>query len=168
MVAFTWLRTSDGGISSVPEGVRLLDTAAPGDNLAAAKLIVPSGADAAGPIESALIAPDGREVIVAALRDLSPQSDRHTFVVQFAELQVGSGRLVRVLRTQTVGYSQDPFINMQDGVGVLSLGSQGQYALVQGIQFGWLDVGGPDPGQFAPLPAPPVDYVDNFGIFAAW
>jgi hypothetical protein len=48
---------------------------------------------------------------------------------------------------------------------VLSLGSQGRYALVQGIQFGWLDVGGPDPGRFTPLPAVPDGQYVNF---AAW
>jgi hypothetical protein len=160
MVAFTWLRTSAGGITSVPEGVRLLDTAAPGDNLADAKLIVPSGADAAGSIESALITPDERDVIVVTLRDLTPKADHHTVIVQFAELQAGTGRLVRVLR-QTVRYDQGDFAALQGG-SVLSLGSDGRYALVQGIQFGWLDVGGPDPGRFTPLPA--GQYVD----FAAW
>jgi hypothetical protein len=29
---------------------------------------------------------------------------------------------------------------------VLSMGSDGGYALIQGIRFRWLDVGGPDPG----------------------
>jgi hypothetical protein len=160
MVAFTWLRTSRGGITSVTEGVRLLDTAAPGDNLADAKLIVPSGADAAGSIESALITPDGQDVIVVTLRDLTPGADHHTVIVQFAELQSSTGRLVRVLRTQTVRYDQGGFF-VPPGLGVLSLGPGGRYALVQGIQFGWLDVGGPDPGRFTPLPALTAG-------FAAW
>jgi hypothetical protein len=38
-------------------------------------------------------------------------------------------------------------------------------ALVQGIQFGWLDVGGPDLGRFTPLPAVPAGQYVNF---AAW
>ena len=54
---------------------------------------------------------------------------------------------------------------LQDSLGVLSLGSQGRYALVQGIQFGWLDVGGPDLGRFTPLPAVPAGQYVNF---AAW
>ena len=48
---------------------------------------------------------------------------------------------------------------------MLSLGSQGRYALVQGIQFGWLDVGGPGPGRFTPRPAVPAGQYVNF---AAW
>jgi hypothetical protein len=165
MVAFTWLRTDNGGLSYTTEGVRLLDTAAPGGHLADAKLIVPTGVDAAGAIKSALITPDARDVIVVTLRDLSPQADRHTVIVQFAELQAGTGRLVRVLRTQTVRYDQGDFISLQGSLGVLSLGSAGRYALVQGTQFGWLDVGGPDPGRFAPLPAVPAGQYVNF---AAW
>jgi hypothetical protein len=164
MVAFTWLRTENGGLSYTTEGVRLLDTAAPGGNLADAKPIVPAGVDA-GTLEGALITPDGRDVIVVTLRDLSPQADHHTVIVQFAELQAGTGRLVRVLRTQTVRYDQGDFLSLHGSVGVLSLGSAGRYALVQGVQFGWLDVGGSDPGRFAPLPAVPAgQYVD----FAAW
>jgi hypothetical protein len=119
----------------------------------------------AGTLEGALITPDGRDVIVVTLRDLSPQADHHTVIVQFAELQAGTGRLVRVLRTQTVRYDQGDFLSLHGSVGVLSLGSAGRYALVQGVQFGWLDVGGSDPGRFAPLPAVPAgQYVD----FAAW
>ena len=85
--------------------------------------------------------------------------------MQFAELRAATGRLVRLLYTQTGRYDQVHVITLQDSLGVLSLGSQGQYALVQGIQFGWLDVGGPDPGQFTPLPAVPAGQYVNF---AAW
>jgi hypothetical protein len=54
---------------------------------------------------------------------------------------------------------------LEDSLGVLSLSSQGRYTLVQGVQFGWLDVGGSDPGRFAPLPAVPAGQYVNF---AAW
>jgi hypothetical protein len=85
-----------------------------------------------------------------------------------AELQAGTGRLVRVLRTQTVRYGQHPSINIQGSLGVLSLGSQGRYALIQGTQFGWLDLDGPQPGRFVPLPGAPAGFAGNLGIFAAW
>ena len=147
------------------EGVRLLDTAAPGDNLADAKLIVPSGVVAAGAIKSALITPDGRDVIAVTLRDLSPLASSHTVIVQLAELQAGTGRLIRVLRTQTARLDQDDFTSLQNTLGVLSFESAGQYVLVQGIQFGWLEVGGPDPGRFTPLPLPPAA---PFVLSAAW
>ena len=111
---------------------------------------------AAGAIKSALITPDGRDVIAVTLRDLSPLASSHTVIVQFAELQAGTGRLIRVLRTQTARLDQDAFISLQNTLGVLSFESAGQYVLVQGIQFGWLEVGGPDPGRFTPLPLPPA------------
>ncbi len=165
VIAFTWLRSTQNGLMAAPRGIRLLDTAAPGDNLAAGKVIVPKGVVAAGSIVSALITPDGRDVIVVTWRDLTPQTSTHTVVVQFAELQAATGKLVRLLRTQTDGYNQDNVITLEDSLGVLSLSPQGRYALVQGTQFGWLDVGGPDPGRFTPLPAVPAgQYVD----FAAW
>jgi len=165
MIAFTWQRAVAQGTAYVTEGVRLLDTAAPGGNLADAKLIVPSGVVAAGAIKSALITPDGRDVIAVTLRDLSPQASSHTVIVQLAELQAGSGRLIRVLHTQTARLDQGAFISLQNTLGVLSFDSAGQYVLVQGIQFGWLEVGGPDPGRFTPLPLPPAA---PFVLSAAW
>jgi hypothetical protein len=165
LIAFTWLRSTQSGLMSAPRGIRLLDTAAPGDNLVAGTVIVPSGIVVAGSIVSALITPDGRHVIVVTWRDLTPQASTHTVIVQFAELQAATGRLVRLLYTRTERYDEVPFTTLQDSLGVLSLGSQGRYALVQGIQFGWLDVGGPDLGRFTPLPAVPAGQYVNF---AAW
>jgi hypothetical protein len=165
VIAFTWLRSTQSGLMSAPRGIRLLDTAAPGDNLVAGTVIVPNGVVAAGSIVSALITPDGRDVIVATWRDLTPHASTHTVIVQFAELQASTGRLVRLLRTQTVRYDQVHVITLEVSLGVLSLGPQGRYALVQGVKFGWLDVGGPDPGRFAVLPAVPAGQYVNF---AAW
>ncbi|MGD0064490.1 MAG: hypothetical protein ABSB76_13740 [Streptosporangiaceae bacterium] len=165
VIAFTWLRSTQSGLMAAPRGIRLLDTAAPGDNLVAGTVIVPSGVVGAGSVVSALITPDGRDVIVVTWRDLTPRAKTHTVVVQFAELQASTGRLVRLLRTQTEQYDFVHVIAVEDSLGVLSLSPQGQYALVQGTQFGWLDVGGSDPGLFTPLPAVPAGQYVNF---AAW
>jgi hypothetical protein len=165
LIAFTWLRSTQSGLMSAPRGIRLLDTAAPGDNLVAGTVIVPRGVVAAGSLVSALITPDGRDVIVVTWRDLTPRASTHTVVVQFAELQARSGRLVRVLRTETTRYNQVNVVTVETSLGVLSLAPRGRYALVQGVKFGWLDVGGPDPGRFTPLPAVPAGQYVNF---AAW
>jgi hypothetical protein len=165
VIAFTWLRSTQSGLMSAPRGVRLLDITAPGDNLVAGTVIVPRGVVAAGSLVSALITPDGRDVIVVTWRDLTPRASTHTVVVQFAELQASTGRLVRLLRTQTARYDFVHVVTVEDSLGVLSLSPQGRYALVQGTQFGWLDVGGPDPGRFTPLPAVPAGQYVNF---AAW
>src|SRR5579864_660868 len=92
VIAFTWLRSTQSGLMSAPRGIRLLDTAAPGDNLVAGTVIVPRGVVAAGSLVSALITPDGRDVIVVTWRDLTPQASTHTVIVQFAELQACNGR----------------------------------------------------------------------------
>jgi hypothetical protein len=165
VIAFTWLNADQSGLMAAPRGIRLLDITAPGDNLVAGKLIVPSGVVAAGAIKSALITPDGRDVIAVTLRDLSPLASSHTVIVQFAELQAGTGGLIRVLRTQTARLDQDAFASLQATLEMLSFDSAGQYVLVQGIQFGWLEVGGPDPGRFTPLPLPPAA---SFVLSAAW
>ena len=165
VIAFTWLRSTQSGLMSAPRGIRLLDTTAPGDNLLAGTVIVPRGVVAAGSLVSALITPDGRDVIVVTWRDLTPRASTHTVVVRFAELAASTGRLVRVLRTETARYDEDNASTLEVSLGVLSLNSQGRYALVQGTRFGWLDVGGPDPGRFAPLPAVPAGQYVNF---AAW
>src|ERR1700722_16569794 len=165
VIAFTWLRSTQSGLMSAPRGIRLLDTAAPGNNLVAGTVIVPRGVVAAGSLVSAQITPDGRDVIVVTWRDLTPRASTHTVVVQFAELQASTGRLVRLLRTETARYDQVSVVTVEDSLGVLSLGSQGRDALVQGVKFGWLDVGGPDPGRFTPLPAVQAGQYVNF---AAW
>ncbi len=165
VIAFSWLRSTQSGLMAAPRGIRLLDTAAPGGNLVAGTVIVPRGVVAAGSLVSALITPDGRDVIVVTWRDLTPRASAHTVVVQFAELQASTGRLVRLLRTQTERYDFTHVVTVEDSLGVLSMSPQGRYALVQGTQFGWLDVRGPDPGRFTPLPAVPAGQYVNF---AAW
>src|SRR5215813_18894 len=107
LIAFTWLRSTQSGLMSAPRGIRLLDTAAPGDNLMAGTVIVPSGKVAAGSIVSARITPDGRDVIVVTWRDLTPHASTHTVVVQFAELRAATGRLVRLLYTRTGRYDEE-------------------------------------------------------------
>jgi len=165
VIAFSWLNADQSGLMAAPRGIRLLDINAPGDNLVAGTLIVPRGVVAGGKLVSALITPDGRDVIVVTWRDLTPRASTHTVVVQFAELQASTGRLVRLLRTERARYDQGNVVTVEDSLGVLSLEPQGRYALVQGVKFGWLDVGGPDPGRFTPLPAVPARQYVNF---AAW
>jgi hypothetical protein len=85
---------------------------------------------------------------------------------QILQVRASGGRLVRVLRTQTARYSDEPEWNILNSASqVLSLDETGQYALVQTIQFGWLRVGGPDPGRFTPLPGFPPG---QEAFWAAW
>ena len=45
---------------------------------------------------------------------------------------------------------------MDGSTEVFSFDPAGRYALVQNMQFGWMDIGGPDPGRFTPLPGFPA------------
>jgi hypothetical protein len=144
MIAFTWQQAkSMSNDAMTMEGVRLLDTEAPGDNLADARMIMPAKA-VNGTINSVLITTDGRDVLVATSRD-----SRGTVVVQISEVPTSGSGPVRVLRTETARATTTSQGMLADSGQVLSLAPGGRYALVQCIQFGWLDL---DTGRFTPLP----------------
>jgi hypothetical protein len=152
-VAFTWwhLTSATTGAAAIT-GIRELDTSAPGSNLLAARLIpfttpTPFAADH----QSAIITSDGREIVAAACRDTAPLGSWHGHVTaQIIELSTAGGRLLRVLRTQTVRYSTG---EEHDTLGtectLLSANPSGDHLLVQAFGFGRLDN-----GVFTPLPAP--------------
>lgn len=161
MIAFTWQQAkSMANDAMTMEGVRLLDTAAPGDNLADARMIMPAKA-VNGTINSVLITPDGRDVLVATSRD-----SRGTVVVQISEVPTAGSGPVRVLRTETTRATATTQGMLADSSQVLSLAPGGRYALVQCIQFGWLDL---DSGRFTPLPAysptPPGQIAIIYGVW---
>jgi hypothetical protein len=145
MIAFTWQQAkSMSNDAMTMKGVRLLDTDAPGDNLADARMIMPDKA-VNGTINGVLITLDGRDVLVATSRD-----SRGTVVVQISEVPTAGSGPVRVLRTETARATATTNGALSDSGQVLSLAPGGRYALIQCIQFGWLDL---DSGRFTPLPA---------------
>jgi hypothetical protein len=153
LIAFTWQRaqslTND---TMTMEGVRLLDTAAPGDNLMDSSKLIVSSKTVGGGIQSVMITPDGRDVILATSRAISSGGNHGTVIAQIVEVPAGGGQPVRVLRTQTAPYDLNTQYILLDSSQVLSLDPTGRYALAQCIQFGWMDIGGPEPGRFTPLP----------------
>ena len=145
MIAFTWQQAkSISNDALTMEGVRLLDTEAPGDDLADARTIMPNKA-VNGTINSVLITPDSRDVLVATSRD-----SRGTVVVQISEVPTAGSGPVRVLRAETARANATTQGMLSGSGQALSLAPGGRYALVQCIQFGWLDL---DSGRFTPLPA---------------
>jgi hypothetical protein len=161
MISFTWQQAkSMSNDAMTMQGVRLLDTEAPGDNLADARMIMPAKA-VNGTINSTLITPDGRDVLVATSRD-----SRGTVVVQISEVPTAGSGPVRVLRTETARATTTSQGMLADSGQVLSLAPGGRYALVQCIQFGWLDL---DSGRFTPLPAysptPPGQVAIIYGVW---
>jgi hypothetical protein len=161
MIAFTWQRSQSLTNDTLTmEGVRLLDTQAPGDNLWNARMIVPDKA-VSGTIQSALITPDGRDVLVATARDVPSGNRRGTVIAQIAEVPAAGSGPVRVLRTQSAPYTMYTRDSLHDFIQVLSLDPTGRYALVQGFQFGWLDLDG---GRFTPLPP----YTSQASVYGVW
>lgn len=161
MIAFTWQQAKSMSNNAMTmEGVRLLDTKAPGDNLADARMIMPKKA-VSGTINSVLITPDGRDVLVATSRH-----NRGTVFVQISEVPTAGTGPVRVLRTETARATATTQGELSDSGQVLSLAPGGRYALVQCIQFGWLDL---DLGRFTPLPAysptPPGQIAIIYGVW---
>lgn len=165
MLAFTWQVSKNlTTTNTVMHGVRLLDTSAPGGNLMDSRQIVSSRA-VPGTIQSALITPDGRNVVVAASREVPSGGGRGTVVGQISQVDTATGKQVRVLRTQTARYTDLTHLVLDGSTEVFALDPAGRYALVQNMQFGWMDIGGPDPGRFTPLPGFPVG---REVFWAAW
>ena len=161
MISFTWQQAkSMSNDAMTMQGVRLLDTEAPGDNLADARMIMPAKA-VNGTINSTLITPDRRDVLVATSRD-----SHGTIVVQISEVPTAGSGAVRVLRTETARATTTTQGELTSSSQVLSLAPGGRYALVQCIQFGWLDL---DSGRFTPLPAysptPPGQIAIIYGVW---
>jgi hypothetical protein len=161
MIAFTWQHSQSlTNDNMTMEGVRLLDTDAPGDNLADSPMIVSRKA-VSGTIQSALITPDGRDVLMATFRNVPSGGNRGTVIAQLAEVPAAGSGPIRVLRTETARYTVNTKGYLDDSSQVLSLDPTGRYALVQCFQFGWLDL---DLGRFTPLPP----YSSQAPVYGVW
>ena len=161
MIAFAWLRSESlTNDTMTMAGVRLLDTATPGDNLMDSRVIVSPKA-VSGTISSVLITPDGRDVLVAAYRNVPSGANRGAVTAQIAEVPTAGSGPVRVLYTVTTRYPPNTWGYLTEIVQVQSLDPTGRYALVQGFQFGWLDL---DLGRFTPLPP----YTSIGAVWGAW
>jgi len=161
MIAFTWQHSQSlTNDNMTMEGVRLLDTDAPGDNLADSRMIVSRKA-VSGTIQSALITPDGRDVLMATFRNVPSGGNRGTVIAQLAEVPAAGSGPVRVLRTETARYTVNTKGYLDGTSQVLSLDPTGRYALVQCLQFGWLDL---DLGRFTSLPP----YSSQAAVWGVW
>ena len=142
MIAFTWWHSpSRQAGAAVIVGVRELDAASPGGNLLASRLI-PFRIATPG-IGSAMIASGGREIVAAACHDTAPPGHQPGSVTaKIIELSAADGRLLRVLRTQTLRYTslggQD---RLDGGCAVLSVDPTGDHVLVQAFAFARIDHG---------------------------
>jgi len=131
-----WHSTTPSTIPAEITGIRRLDTAAPGGNLAAAPLAA-FPAPVPG-LQSAMITPGGGQVIASSCR-----AAYHSATAQVVELSAANGQLIRVLRTQADRFSNDA--DAQDAIfsrcRVLSVAGDGDHVLVQAFAFGRIDNG---------------------------
>jgi hypothetical protein len=123
-------------------GIRHLDIAVTGGNLAAAPL---AAFPAPVPVvQSAMITPDGGAVIASSCR-----AAHHTVTAKVVELAATNGQLIRVLRTQTARFGTDAAAQAMASspCTVLSV-ADADHVLVQAFAFGRIDN-----GVFTALPA---------------
>jgi hypothetical protein len=142
-LTFTWWHiTSLTTGAAVIAGVRELDASAPGGDLLASRLI--PFQTAIQDIQSAMVTPDGRDIIASSCRDDSASGGYYgTATAQVNELSAADGQLVRVLWTQTTRFANgaDEQDALTAACAVLSVDPSGKHLLVQAFSFGRIDNG---------------------------
>jgi hypothetical protein len=130
-----WHSTTQSTVPAEITGVRELDLAAPGGNLAAARLVA-FPAPALG-LASAVIAPGG-DIVTSSCR-----AGQRTATARVAELSAANGRLIRVLRTQTARFPDDADaqVAVLATCQVLAVAGDGDHVLVRALAFGRIDNG---------------------------
>jgi hypothetical protein len=132
--------------------VRLLDTAVPGTDILASKILA-QGSPSLGAIQTGQLAPDGRSVLVATSRNIPASQGKGTAILKVTQLSVPGGHVTRVLIRHAVPYRGGP-LAADLSCNVWSVSAQGQHALLACPGFGRLDS-----GKFTRLPAPAYQLV---------
>jgi hypothetical protein len=132
--------------------VRLLDTAAAGRDMLAARVIA-AGGHGRGFLQNALLSPDGRSVIVATYRNVAGSQAGHgTAHLAVEELAVPGGRVRQQFCVRSDLYTTSRQQNAADSsVAVLAIAPRGRHSLVVCPGMGRLDN-----GRFTPLPGLPA------------
>jgi hypothetical protein len=168
---FSWAGASTSGPQ--PSGYRLLNVAAPGSSLLAARTMpLPPLPVVGGPSVGmpAFVTPDGSAVIASMFQLVGDvDGGKYTVIMSLDEFSAGTGRLVGVLREATLGdQTGPPSLSNDEGCSVLALGPGGVHALVECVAPPRMAFGRLDNGRFTPLPGmPDLNVAPNQGD-AAW
>jgi hypothetical protein len=155
-VGFLWEANLHSPPPSQRTGYRLLTMADPGDDLLAARDVVPVSANPGGDIPPAFVTADGRAFITGSTQDV-PGGDHHvTVFTKIIKLSVRTGRVQRMLYAASRSGVPDKYGSTGDawesGCTVLSLDATGQHPLVRCFLLGRYGFGMLSGGRLKPLP----------------
>jgi hypothetical protein len=139
-LGFGWYNhISAGEYPSSKAQVRLLDPAAPGRDLLAARVIV-SEARVRGAIQTALLTPDGHRVVASVYRVIPSGHGHGTVVVRIVTFSAATGRIIATGRRLAIPYQggSEGSYGAEDDCQVLSLDPSGQNTLAQCRHLGRL------------------------------
>ncbi len=162
-VLFSW--TVARGSGPQPGGYRLLNVAAGGSSLLAARMLaLPAPPAYMGPSypQSAFVTPAGDTVIASTFAGVGPDG---RMIVSVVELSASTWRPVRVLLEESIGRTDLPVLFSNEGCAVLALGPGGVHALIECTTLTQTVFGRADDGRFTPLPGMP--YLASTGTTAA-
>ncbi len=148
-LSFLWQDHIRGPVSNFTARtqVRVLDTAAPGRDLLAARVLA-TGGGRLGFIQTAFASPGGGPVIASVYRNVPATGTNGTATVRLVALSTQTGKVISVFAARTVPYHGLAQQNTADGsCQILGTDATGQHALVSCPGFGRLDH-----GHLTPLP----------------
>jgi hypothetical protein len=139
-LAFSWAAASAHPSGQDKPGVRLLDTAAAGGSLLSARLLVPAQI-AAGTIESALVSPDGHELLATVVSKKPSAGTSGTLTGRVVRLSA-AGHVLQVLHSASARYTtQVQQSQLSQACEVMSADPSRQNVLMTCWQFGRLAAG---------------------------
>jgi hypothetical protein len=161
-VGFLW----ETGLHSPPvpqrDGYRLLDVAGRGDDLLAARAVVPVSPNPGGDIPAAFVTADGQGFITSSTQ-IVPGGNHHvTAITKIIKVSARTGRVQQALyaasRSGVLGRYGNTGDAADQGCTVLSVDPAGQHPLVRCFLLGRFDFGTLTSGRFKPLPEMPNTY----------
>jgi hypothetical protein len=143
-LSFLWwdhVTGAKGVYTSWDSQVRVLDATGPGGDLLTSHVIA-SGGGQLGLLMSAITAPDGKVIIVAAARNVPGPGRGGTARLRLVALAPGTGRVIAVYLARQIRYRGPVQQFEADGIcAAFDVNATGRQSLVSCTRFGRLDNG---------------------------